>query len=172
MLQTISLQPPINEHQRSVNDFWHCIIENREGFAATLTHSWTIARLRRQNIVGTTSGLCPKHERQRSVNNFWPCIIENARAVWRHWTIIKLSATFLHKNGCEYIATMSYKCASMERQRLLALHLGKCKGCVATLTHNRTIGRLSRQKCLQQNCNHVPIWASTEHQWFLILHLG
>jgi len=35
----------------------------------------------------------------------------------------------------------------MERQQLLAMHLGKSDVSVATLTHNRTIGRLSRQKC-------------------------
>jgi hypothetical protein len=39
----------------------------------------------------------------------------------------------------------------MERQRLFAMHLGKSGGSVATLTHNRTIGRLSRQKCFLQH---------------------
>ena len=84
MLQTISLLPPKNERQRSVNDFWHCIIENSEGFTASLTNDRTIACCSRQNMVVTTSGLCPNHQRQRSVNDFWPCIIENARAAWRH----------------------------------------------------------------------------------------
>jgi len=37
----------------------------------------------------------------------------------------------------------------MERQRHLALHLGKWKGCAATLSHNQTISRLSQQKCFQ-----------------------
>jgi hypothetical protein len=35
----------------------------------------------------------------------------------------------------------------MERQRLFAMHLGKSGGTAATLTHNHTIGCLSRQKC-------------------------
>jgi len=43
----------------------------------------------------------------------------------------------------------------MERQRLMALQLGKSKGCAATRTHNRTIGRLSRQKWLQQDRYYV-----------------
>jgi len=41
------------------------------------------------------------------------------------------------------------KMTSTERQRLLALHLGKCMSCAATLPHNHTIGLLSRQNLLQ-----------------------
>jgi hypothetical protein len=37
----------------------------------------------------------------------------------------------------------------------LALHLGKGMGFAATLPHNRAIGRLSRQKLLQQHCYYV-----------------
>jgi hypothetical protein len=37
----------------------------------------------------------------------------------------------------------------------LALHHRKCKGCAATLMHNRTIGRLSRQNWLRQHCFYV-----------------
>jgi hypothetical protein len=84
MLQAISLLPPKNEHQWNVNNYWHCIIENAEGFAATLSHNRTFARLFGQNMVITSSGLLLKHERQWSINDFWPCILENARAVWRH----------------------------------------------------------------------------------------
>jgi len=70
MLETILLLPSKNEHQWSLNDFWHCIMENPEGLAATLTHNRTIACLSRQNMGATTSLLCPKNERQWSVNNF------------------------------------------------------------------------------------------------------
>jgi len=35
----------------------------------------------------------------------------------------------------------------MERQQLFAMHLGKSGGSAATFRHNRTIGRLSREKC-------------------------
>jgi len=45
--------------------------------------------------------------------------------------------------------------ASTERQRLLALHLGKFKACAASLRHNRTIGRLLSQNSLRQDRNHV-----------------
>jgi len=47
------------------------------------------------------------------------------------------------------------KWASTERQQLLALHLGNCMGCAATLRHNRAIGRLSRQNLLQQHRYYV-----------------
>ena len=39
----------------------------------------------------------------------------------------------------------------MKRQRLVTLHLGHSKGCGATSTNNRTIGRLSRHKWLRQH---------------------
>jgi len=81
MLETISLLPPKNECQWSFNRSWHCIIENPESFAATLTHNRTIACLSGQNMVVTTSGLCPKHERQWNVNDIWPYIMENSKAV-------------------------------------------------------------------------------------------
>jgi hypothetical protein len=35
----------------------------------------------------------------------------------------------------------------MERRRRFTMHLGKSGGGAVTLTHNRTISRLSRQKC-------------------------
>jgi hypothetical protein len=47
------------------------------------------------------------------------------------------------------------KWASTERQRLLALHLGNCMVCAATLRHNHAIGRLSRQNRLQQHRYYV-----------------
>jgi hypothetical protein len=39
----------------------------------------------------------------------------------------------------------------MERQQLFAMHLGKSGSSAATLTDNRTIGKLSRQKCFLQH---------------------
>jgi len=36
----------------------------------------------------------------------------------------------------------------MEHQRLLGMHLGKCKGFAATFTPNQTIGGLSWEKLL------------------------
>jgi hypothetical protein len=110
-----------------------------------------MARLSRQNMVVTTSVLCPEHECQRSVNDFWPCITENAKAVLPYKTILKQSATFLHENGCDNIATMYWTWASTECHYLLALHLGKYKSCAASWTYNQTIGRIFKRKCLPQH---------------------
>jgi len=85
----ILLLPSKNERQWTVNYFWHCIIANPEGFAATLTHDQTIVCLSKQNMVVTTLGLCPKHELHRSDNDFWPCIMQNAMAARRHYTTIE-----------------------------------------------------------------------------------
>ena len=53
MLETISLLPPKKELQQSVNDFWHCIMANQEGFVATFTHNRTIACLSSHKCLRT-----------------------------------------------------------------------------------------------------------------------
>jgi hypothetical protein len=73
------------------------------------------------------------------------------RAVRRHENIIELSAVFVGKIHCDNMFTMFYKWSSMESQRLLVLHNGICKGCAVMLTHNGTIGHLSRQKLLRHH---------------------
>jgi len=85
--------------------------------------------------------------------------------------MITLSATFLGKNDFDNIVTMPWKWASTDHQRFQALHLRKSRVYVTTLIHNRTVGPLSRQKCLQQDRYHVSKWASTECQRLWILHL-
>jgi hypothetical protein len=172
MLQMRSLRPPKNDHKRSINDFWHCIIENSEGFAVFLTHDRTITRLSGQNMVVTRSGLCPEHERHRNVNDIWPCIKENARAAWRHWTIIELSAAFLPETACDNIGTMFCKWASIEPQQRLAMNLWKGISCAAILTLNQAIGSQSRRRSFWQDRNRVPQSASTQRQSLLIIHLG
>jgi hypothetical protein len=67
---------------------------------------------------------------------------------------------------------MPWKSASMERQRFEAFYLGKSMGHATTMIYNRTIGSLSRQTCLRQDCNHVPKWGSTERQRFVRWHFG
>ena len=74
--------------------------------------------------------------------------MDNARAFRQHCAIIRLSAAFLGENSCDDTATMSEKSESTERQGLLAMNPGQSKGSAVTSTHNRTIGRLSRQKCI------------------------
>jgi hypothetical protein len=44
------------------------------------------------------------------------------------------------------VAMSSLLCPKNECQQLLAMHLGQSEASAATLTHNRTIGRLSTQK--------------------------
>jgi len=42
---TCTLPHPINEHQRSVNDFWHCVMNHPAGCAGTVSHNQTMGRL-------------------------------------------------------------------------------------------------------------------------------
>jgi len=44
---------------------------------------------------------------------------------------------------------------SIHSQRRLALHLERTRACAASLTYNRTIGHLSRQKCLWKHHYYV-----------------
>jgi len=84
------------------------------------------------------------NEGQRSANNFGPRILQNPWAVWRHYTITRLLAASVCKNDYDDIATMSQNCPSTEHQQLFTNHLGTSGGSAATLTHNQTIGRVSR----------------------------
>jgi hypothetical protein len=106
MLPRISLLPPKNERQQSVNDFWHCIIDNPEWFAATLTYNRIIAHSSSQSMVLTTSGRCPKHERQRSVNNF-------GLALWKMQALrgdTNLSSNYRPPFYAKMVATPSLVC--------------------------------------------------------------
>jgi hypothetical protein len=76
-------------------------------------------------MVVATFLLCLKNECQQSVNEWWPCILEYAWAVRRRYSIIGLLAAFVGKNSDNNITTMSEKWASMERQRIFALHHGE-----------------------------------------------
>ena len=116
-------------------------------------------------MLSATSYLCPKNERQQSVNHCRPCIVVNQGAVRWHWSIIELSATSLGKSVFHNIVPMPQKWASTEHQQYWAFHLRKSTGCVTRLFCSGTMGRLSRQKCLQQHRNYVLKWVSTEHQW-------
>jgi len=42
---TRSLPHPKNEHQRSVNDFWHCVMKHPVGCVVTVRHNQNIGRL-------------------------------------------------------------------------------------------------------------------------------
>jgi len=58
--------------------------------------------------------------------------------------------------------TVSWKWASKECHRLLALHLGTWKCCAATLNHNQHIGCLSRQNFFSTT---VSLHSHNERQW-------
>jgi len=126
-------------------------MESPEGCAETFTHNRTISSISKETWL--------REHRwdvlNMSVNNFWPCIIQNARAARQHLFIIELSAAFQGGNGCDNIATMSLKRASTERQQLLDMYFGTSNGWVATLSHNHTIGHLSRRKSLRQHGDYV-----------------
>jgi hypothetical protein len=42
---TRSLPHPKNEHPRSVNDFWHCVMKHPVGCAVTVSHNRTVGRV-------------------------------------------------------------------------------------------------------------------------------
>jgi hypothetical protein len=64
----------------------------------------------------------------------------------------------------------------MERQQLLAIHLGQCKGSAVTSTHDRTIGRLSRPKFFGRHCHYAlkitVNGVSIERPQLEVIHLG
>jgi len=127
-------------------------MQNPEGFAATSSHNRTIARLSIQKWLPRHRYYVPK----MSINAASTTrIMETVSAVRRHSAIVELSGAFSGDNDCDNIATMSSQWASMERQWLLALYLGKWKGGAATLTHDRTIGHLSSQQCFRWHCHYA-----------------
>jgi hypothetical protein len=68
---------------------------------------------------------------------------------------IKLSSNYRPPFYAKIVVTTSLLCPKNECQRRLALHLGKFKGCAATLTQNRTSSLLSWQKYIPLDHNHV-----------------
>jgi hypothetical protein len=80
LVTTTSRLCPNNEHQRSFNDFWPCILEN----ATVVWRHWPIIELlaafQGQNayykIVTMSQNEC-----QQSANDFWSCIVDNLTAM-------------------------------------------------------------------------------------------
>jgi hypothetical protein len=80
MVATTSPLCPKNEHQRSVNNFWHCILEK----ARVVRRHWPIIELSAAFLGKNTSDkivTMSHNERQRSVNDFWLCILDNLTAM-------------------------------------------------------------------------------------------
>jgi len=82
MVATTSLLYPKNERPRSVNDFWHCILEKTR----VVRRHWPIIELSAAFLGKNTSDniiTMSHNERQRSVNDFWLCILANLTAMER-----------------------------------------------------------------------------------------
>jgi len=80
MIATTSPLCPKNERQRSVNDFWHCILEK----ARVVRRHWPTIELSAAFLSKNTSDkivTMSHNERQRSNNDFWLCILDNPTAM-------------------------------------------------------------------------------------------
>jgi len=75
---------PKNKRQKSINDFWPCILEIawavRRRYAIIMLLAAFLGKTSCNRIV-TRSYKCASTERQRSVNDFRPCIMENPSIV-------------------------------------------------------------------------------------------
>jgi len=110
MVATTSLLCPKNERQRSVNDFWHCILEK----ARVVRRHWPIIELSAAFLGKNTSNkivTMSHNERQRSVNDFWLSILDNLTAMERRWPTMNLSAAFNGQNASDDITFASYNWA-------------------------------------------------------------
>jgi len=82
MVATTSLLCPKNERQRSINDFWHCIMVK----ARVVRRHWPIIELLAAFLGKNTSDkivTMSHNECQQSVNHFWLCILDNLMAMER-----------------------------------------------------------------------------------------
>jgi len=82
MVATTSPLCPEYERHRSVNDFWHCIVEK----ARVVRRHWSIIELSAAFLGKHTSDkIVPMshNERQRSANDFWLCILDKLTAMER-----------------------------------------------------------------------------------------
>jgi len=96
-----------------------------------------------------------KNKRQWTVNHFQSFTFNNqSAALWCHSKLNALPRV-IAKTAIDRLVAPSNNRASTERQHLLPLNPGKPNGYVVGLTHNPTLGYLSRQKCLRQHHHHV-----------------
>ena len=125
---TRSLPHPKNDRQRSVNDFWHCVMTYPVGCAVTVHHNLTIGRLSieqwwRQHFYYVLKWASTERQRFLALHlgNWMGCA-----ATLRHNRAIgRLSRQNLLQQHHYYVLKMSVNGASRERQRLWALYHGK-----------------------------------------------
>jgi hypothetical protein len=82
MVATTTPLCPKNECQRSVNNFWHCILEK----ARVVRQHWPIIELLAAFLGKNTSDkivTMSHHERQQSFNDFWLFILDSLTAMER-----------------------------------------------------------------------------------------
>ena len=82
MVATTSLVCPKNERQRSVNNFWPCILEK----ARVVRRHWLIIELSSAFLGKDASSKIvtwSQNERQQSVNDFSSCMLDNPTAMER-----------------------------------------------------------------------------------------
>ena len=105
MLATTLQQYTANDSQWSVNDFWHCILENAR---AVWRHQAMIklSAAMLGKMHSTTLSTCPNNEHQRSINDFWPCILEYHGPMRLLWSILELLAARLGENASDDLDTM------------------------------------------------------------------
>jgi len=118
-----------------------------------------------QQRVNTASTEC-----KQSVNDFRCCIVYNPKAVLWHLPIIEYWPPLweIWSQSISLHLEMSVNRASIQGQRLWALHREKSKGYATAYTHSRSLAAFI--------CNKDPVnvattfnWASTERQRFLVM---
>ena len=144
------------------------------------------------NEIATWSQPQSENERQQSVNNFVCWILYNSMAVLRHLPIIGVLAAFIRDIVCVDTATpqtvhqQSVNWASIECQQSINTAPTECQqsvndfGCCILYNTRAVLRQLPIINVLaavmrKRDCDMVtaPVWkwASTEHQWFWVLHL-
>jgi len=164
MAATISLPPPQNECQRSVNHFWCCIMDTPSTVHRHLPISNVSAAFMGKNAsdyIATTSKKYASMECQRRDNNFSSCILDNQMAAEWPQPMINSSAASKGKNAKDHSATSPKKWASTERQQFLVLHHVHSTPYASPLTHNQCIGCLYGPKCLWKYRYPHLKWVST-----------
>ena len=133
-----------------------------------------------------------ENERQQSVNDFVCFILNNTRAVLRHLPIIEVLAACIGDIVCVDTATpqtehqQSVNRASIKRQQSINTASTDCQqsvndfGCCILCTTRAVLWQLPIINVLaavmrKRDCDMVTApfwkWASTERQWFWVLHL-
>ena len=153
MLVRISLPPARSGRQRSINDFWSCILDNQRAVQQHSPITNVLAtfigkKVSKDCVTLTWNSMSTEH--QRSIYHIWSCIMDNPRAVQWHWPIITELAAIMCKDASDDIATTAWKWESTDQERFLVLHHGYSMGWATGFTHTQNFGRLYGQNWLWQ----------------------